>query len=114
MIELMNRFCFLFLFAFGITSCTEYGCSTSDWIGTYDKIIDDKCNSVFYNYNLTITEGTCEDCISIGATTDLIINQNCTIDRKSTTLGNIVMSLDGNFLKISVPDVNCFVTYRKQ
>lgn len=88
--------CSVFLVCF-MTSCGGDACTSSEWIGTYNKVSED-CpdGTVMFSEQIIITSSTTEGSVNVGGVEIAIDETNCSI-----SLGGDKLQLDGSKLTVS-------------
>ncbi len=102
-----------------ISSCLLLGCSEDcskpDWIGTFikDNEICGNSTPIFSN-SITITDGGCFNCIEFNSFEILKFDGNCTVISEGDLFGDVIRTLEGNTLNVSMPFLDCSANYVKQ
>jgi len=105
---------YLLLFCGFFLSCSS-DCSKSDWIGTFTKISEDCANSTpIFSNSISIVNGSCHNCVSIILGDNLIFDGNCEATTDDSLFGEVIRTLQGSTLIVSIPLLECSTTYTKQ
>lgn len=107
-------FILLGIFTLSVSSCTKNGCSRSDWVGIYEKEMVSCSVDPFFDEEFTLNAGPCSSCVNFDAANVVEIDEDCSLRQESKVYGDIIMTLEGDVLNVSVPQLNCTAMYRRK